>query len=407
MMDNSARNLFVRPVMHRMKITRITPYAVKIPRDPSTSLGTAGSPALLHKSASDYRFATTYQTLYSTKIETALIKIETDAGITGWGEAQSPVAPEIVRTIIELILAPLLIDEDPMSHEKLWSVMYAAMRARGHTASFMLDAIAGIDIALWDIRGQALGSRVCELLGGPFTDHLPAYISGLSGADHEARMAQASEYQRQGFNAFKLFMDGEPEETLRLFDRLREALGAHAQIFVDALWRFDSARAVRIGKQLDARSAGWFEAPLKPEDVAGHARLAESIETPVAIGESYRTRWELQPFFAAGAVEVFQPDIGRSGITEGMKLAALAELYNVPLAIHVSIGLGVQIAAALHLAASIPNLIYVECNPQVWRVAQEMSIGSLPVGAGTISIPDGPGLGIKIDEEKLQSFIMN
>jgi D-galactarolactone cycloisomerase len=407
MLDNSVRDLFVRPVMHKMKITKITPYAVKIPRDLSTSLGTAGSPALLHKSASDYRFAATYQTLYSTKIETALIKIETDAGITGWGEAQSPVAPEIVCTIIELILAPLLIDEDPMSHEKLWSVLYAAMRARGHTTSFMLDAIAGIDIALWDIRGKALGSRVCDLLGGPFTNHLPAYISGLSGADHEARLAQASEYQRQGFNAFKLFMDGEPEETLRLFDRLREALGAHAQIFVDALWRFDSARAVRIGKQLDARTAGWFEAPLKPEDVAGHARLAESIETPVAVGESYRTRWEMQPFFAAGAVEVFQPDIGRSGITEGMKLAALAELHNVPLAIHVSIGLGLQIAAALHLAASIPNLIYVECNPQVWRVAEEMLIGSLPVGAGTISIPDGPGLGIEIDEEKLQSFIVN
>jgi D-galactarolactone cycloisomerase len=390
-----------------MKITRVTAYALKIPRDLSTSLGTAGSPARLQQSAGDYHFAASYQTIYSAKIETALIKIETDAGITGWGEAQSPVAPEIVCTIIKLILAPLLIDEDPMAHEKLWSLMYAAMRARGHTTSFMLDAIAGIDIALWDIRGKALNSRVCDLLGGPFTNHLPAYISGLPGANRAARIAQASQYQRQGFNAFKLFMDGEPEETLQLIDGLREALGAHAQIFVDALWRFDAARAVRIGRELDARSAGWFEAPLKPEDVAGHARLAASIETPVAIGESYRTRWEMQPFFAAGAVEVFQPDLGRSGITEGMKLAAMAELYHVPVAIHVSIGLGVQIAAALHFAAAVPNLIYVECNPQVWRVAEEMLIGSLPIGAGSIGIPDEPGLGIGINEERLRSFIVN
>jgi D-galactarolactone cycloisomerase len=407
--ENGKPGYFFSPI-HRagqiMKITKVTPYAIKIPRDFSTSLGTAGSPALLHESASDYRFAATYQTLYSTKIETALIKIETDAGITGWGEAQSPLAPEIACTIVKLILAPLLIDEDPMAHEKLWSMMYASMRARGHTTSFMLDAIAGIDIALWDIRGKALSLRVCDLLGGPFTSHLPAYISGLQGANHEARIAQAAEYRRQGFNAFKLFMDGEPEEMLWLIDGLREALGAGAQIFVDALWRFDAARAVRIGRELDARSAGWFEAPLKPEDVAGHARLAESIDTPVAIGESYRTRWEMLPFFAAGAVEILQPDIGRSGITEGMKLAAMAELYSVPLAIHISIGLGVQVAAALHLAASVPNLIYVECNPQVWRVAEEMLIGSLPVGAGTISIPHGHGLGIEINEEKLQSFIV-
>ncbi len=390
-----------------MKITRVTAYAVKIPRDLSTSLGTAGSPASLRESAGDYRFATTYQTLYSSKIETALIKIETDAGVTGWGESQSPVAPEIACTIIKLILAPLLIDEDPLAHEKLWSLMYSAMRARGHTSSFMLDAIAGIDIAIWDIRGKALNARICDLLGGPFKNPLPAYISGLTGATNDERIAQAVEYQRQGFNAFKLFIDGAPDEILRLIDGLRETLSPKTQIFIDALWRFDAAQAVSIGKQLDTRSAGWFEAPLKPEDVAGHARLAASIETPVAIGESYRTRWEMQPFFIAGAVEIFQPDIGRSGITEGMKLAAMAELYNVPLAIHISIGLGVQIAAALHFAASVPNLFYVEYNPQVWRVAEEMSVSSLPVGAGTIGIPDGPGLGIEINQEKLQPFIVN
>src|SRR5262245_51091361 len=146
-----------------MKITKVTAYAVKIPRDLATSVGTAGSPAPLQQDASDYRFAATFQTLYSSKIETALIKIETDAGITGWGEAQSPVAPEVVCTIIRLILAPLLLNEDPLANERLWSLMYAAMRARGHTTSFMLDAIAGIDIALWDIRGKAVRHRVCDL----------------------------------------------------------------------------------------------------------------------------------------------------------------------------------------------------------------------------------------------------
>lgn len=391
-----------------MKITDITAYAIRIPRDLAEARGTAGSPAPLQAGASDYRFAATYQTLYSTKIETALIRIETDAGLTGWGEAQAPVAPEVVCTIINTILAPILLGEDAMAHEPLWSRMYNAMRVRGHTGSFLLDAIAGIDTALWDIKGKALKVRVCDLLGGPFVNELPAYVSGLSGVDDVARIAQAADYQARGFNAFKLFMDDEPEALLRLHDGLREELGSKAKLMLDVLWRMEQAEAVRFGRELDVRKATWFEAPLKPEDVSGHARLAASIDTPVAIGECWRTRWEMRPFFEAGAVEILQPDIGRSGITEGMKLCALAELHNVPVAFHISIGLGVQIAAALHVAASIPNLMFVECNPRVWQVAETLLKASLPVGpagAGTVGIPDGVGLGVEIDEEKLEPFV--
>lgn len=389
-----------------MKITTITAYAIKIPRDVTAARGTAGSPAPLTEGQGDYRFAATYQTLYSSKIETALIKIETDAGLTGWGEAQSPLAPEVVRTIVETLLAPQLIGADPMAYERLWSRMYAGMRARGHVGSFLLDAIAGIDTALWDLRGKALGVRVCDLLGGPFEAMLPTYVSGLSGDSEVARIAQAVNHQERGFAAFKIFMDGEPEATLRLVDGLREALDGKTKLMVDALWRFEPGEAVRFGRELDARRVAWFEAPLKVEDVAGHARLAATVETPIAMGECWRTRWEMRPFFDAGAVEVFQPDVGRTGITEGLKLAALAELHNIPIAFHVSIGLGVQIAAALHVAASIPNLMFVECNPQVWSVAAKLLKGNLPIGAGTLGIPEGPGLGVEIDEGHLQQFIV-
>ena len=392
-----------------MKITNVTAYAVKIPRDLTEARGTAGSPAPLIAGASDYRFAATYQTLYSTKVETALIKIETDVGIIGWGEAQSPVAPEVVCTIIKTILASILLGENPMAHERLWSRMYNAMRVRGHVGSFLLDAIAGIDTALWDIKGKALNARVCDLLGGPFAHELPAYVSGLSGANDDARIEQAIEYQQRGFSAFKWFMDGEPEAVLRLHDGLRAALGDKSKLMpkfmFDVLWRMEQAEAVQFGRELDARKATWFEAPLKPEDVSGHARLAAAIDTPVAMGECWRTRWEVKPFFDAGAVEIFQPDIGRSGITEGMKLCALAELHNTPVAFHISIGLGVQIAAALHVAASIPNLMFVECNPQVWQVAEQFLKASLSIGAGVVGIPEGAGLGIEIDEVKLASFI--
>lgn len=389
-----------------MKITRVTALAIKIPRDLTEARGTAGSPAPLSPGASEYRFAATYQTLYSTKIETALIKIETDAGITGWGEAQSPIAPEVVCVIIQTILAPILTGEDPLAHERLWARMYNAMRVRGHTGSFLLDAIAGIDTALWDIKGKALRARVCVLLGGPFANELPAYISGLSGGDDNARITQAASHLDRGFNAFKLFMDDAPEAVLRLHDGLRERSGSQAKLMVDALWRMGQAEAVRFGRELDARRVTWFEAPLAPEDVSGHARLATSIDTAIAIGECWRTRWEMKPFFEAGAVEVFQPDIGRTGITEGLKLCALAELHNVPVAFHISVGLGVQIAAALHVAASIPNLMFVECNPKVWQIAEQLLKATLPIGAGVVGIPEGAGLGIEIDEEKLQPFVV-
>lgn len=389
-----------------MKITRITALAIKIPRDLTEARGTAGSPAPLSPGTSEYRFAAAYQTLYSTKIETALIKIETDAGITGWGEAQSPIAPEVVCVIIQTILAPILTGEDPLAHERLWARMYNAMRVRGHTGSFLLDAIAGIDTALWDIKGKVLRARVCDLLGGPFTNELPAYISGLSGGDDSARISQAASYLDRGFNAFKLFMDDAPEALLRLHDGLRECSGSQAKLMVDVLWRMEQAEAVPFGHELDARRVTWFEAPLAPEDVNGHARLAASVDTAIAIGECWRTRWEMKPFFEAGAVEVFQPDIGRTGITEGLKLCALAELHNVPVAFHVSVGLGVQIAAALHVAASIPNLMFVECNPKVWEVAEQLLTATLPIGRGVVGIPEGAGLGIEIDEEKLQPFIV-
>lgn len=389
-----------------MRITRVDAFAIKIPRDVEAARGTAGSPAPLLEAATEYRFAESYQTLYSSRIETALVKIETDAGFVGWGESQSPVAPEVVCAIIKTLLAPQLIGEDPMAHERLWSRMYAGMRVRGHTGSFMLDAIAGIDTALWDLRGKVLARNLSELLGGPFRTRLPAYISGLSGRDQEEKIFEATVYQARGFNAFKIFMDARPETTLELYDGLRNKLGEQAKLMVDALWRFDPAQAIRYGRDLDARRATWFEAPLKPEDVANHARLAQRIDTPIAIGESYRTRWEMRPFFESGAVGVLQPDVGRTGITEAMKLAAMAETYNVPIAFHISIGLGVQIAAALHVAASIPNLMFIEYNPLVWDFASYLLNDSLQIGEGVVMVPEGAGLGVEIDEEKLDIFIV-
>ena len=153
-----------------------------------------------------------------------------------------------------------------------------------------------------------------------------------------------------------------------------------------------------FGRELDARGAVWFEAPLAPEDAVAHGELARAVQTPIAIGESYRTRYEMTPFFRAGAVGVFQPDLGRTGITEGLRLAALAAQYGAPVVPHISIAFGPQVAAALHFAAAVDNCQLAEYNPQVLAAANRFLREPIALRGAAYVVPSGPGLGIALTE---------
>lgn len=392
-----------------MKIVAAEAFAVKIPRDLADATGTAGLPARLKDSAggvlSDYQWAESFRTLYSTKIETTLVRVETDEGIIGWGEAQAPVAPEITRTIINSLLGPILIGEDALAPEMLWDRMYSAMRVRGHTGSFLLDAMAGLDIAIWDICGKAYGQPIYRLLGGPFQKTLPCYISGLAGANDRERIDYVRDHTERGARAFKLYLDKTERDCLALVDGLRDAFGEQIDIFVDALWRLAPKSALRLVRQLEKRNVKWLEGPLVPEDLKGHQQLAAEAEILIAIGESYRTRFELLPFMEMSALDLLQPDVGRTGITEGRKIAVMAETFHIPVAPHISIGLGPQIAAALHLGAATPNLMIVECNPKIFEIANRFLNKPIDFTSATISVPEGPGLGVELNEESLNKFL--
>ena len=202
--------------------------------------------------------------------------------------------------------------------------MYSTMRVRGQTGGFMLDAISGVDIALWDLAGKIAGKPLCELLSKSPKSLVPAYLSGVPDMEYARR------YRGEGFSICKLYYDTEWNEILTMMDQLHGW-----RIAVDGLWHLDPA--------LDERNALWLECPLLPEDPIAHGALARSIRTPIALGESYRTWFELAPFFREGAMKIVQPDPGRSGITEGIRIAAMSPAI-VP---HVSIALGPQIAAAI------------------------------------------------------------
>jgi D-galactarolactone cycloisomerase len=389
--------------MRRALIARVEAFALRLPRDTAETTGTAGSPvSLAPLSSSRYRWASTYPTVYSDHIETLLVRVQTSDGVVGWGEAQAPVAPEIPRTIVDVLLGPLALGEDALAPERLWSRLYSAMRVRGHTGSFLLDAIAAIDMAIWDICGKVAGQPLARLLGGPCQDPVPCYVSGLHGASVDARVAEAVRLFGGGARAFKLFLSDREADCLETVRAVRAALGPEVRLAVDALWRLDEARAIRFAEALAPSDVLWLEAPLAPEDVRGHARLARRSPLPIALGECYRTRFEILPFFERGAIGVLQPDLGRSGITEARKLAILADTHHVSVAPHVSIGLGPQIAAAAHFAAAIPNLLLLECNPRVFEVSARLARGALDWSVASVRIPQEPGLGIQIDEDAVR-----
>ncbi|MEX2264340.1 MAG: mandelate racemase/muconate lactonizing enzyme family protein [Bryobacteraceae bacterium] len=389
-----------------MKITSMEAIPVRLPRDLASATGTAGSPTTLRRSASPYRWSEAYPCLYSVNFETALVKLTTDSGLTGWGEAQAPLAPEVACSIVDHLLRPVVLDADfdgtVEGVRGFWQRMYSTMRVRGQTGGFMLDAISAVDMALWDLAGKMAGKPVCRLLApdGAKT-RIPAYISGLPNSSGEKRREAAKTWLGRGYTAFKLFFDSGPETLLPALDDVLSTLGGEGRVAVDALWRFTPTDMIGWGRELDARNALWLEAPLPPEDPAAHAALARAIRTPVAIGESYRTTFELAPFFRERAMAIVQPDLGRCGITEGLRIAAEAAGHGIDVVPHISVAFGPQVAAALHFAAAVPECRLTEYNPLVLDVANRFLQDPLELKDASYLVPQGPGLGVEIVEAEL------
>jgi len=366
----------------RIKSIQASPFQ----QDRDDATGTAGSPAKLHPGASPYRWAENYPVIYSSRFETALVRVELDSGQIGWGESQAPVAPEVACAVVNHILAPVLrgapFDGAVEEIESLWWKMYSTMRVRGQTGGFMLDGIAGVDLALWDLAGKIARLPVSSLIGQS-RGRVPAYLSGLPGGDPRKAIDT-------GFTHVKVFHDSTVEKLLKNLDALP------LQVAVDALWRLVPETALELAPELERRNILWLEAPLAPESATAHGTLAAAIKTPIAIGESYRTLFELEPFFATGAMKVVQPDLGRTGITEGLRIARAAEARGLPVIPHVSIALGPQIAAAIHFAASIPNCPMLEYNPSVLTMANRFLEEPIRMDGASYIVPASTGLGVTL-----------
>lgn len=380
-----------------MQIRKIVAYLVK--KDTLYDMGGDSRPQaqLPH---SDYMRFAPYPQLYSRRSEALIIRIETDSGVVGWGECQAPIAPEVAQSIIRHVVGPVVLGQSALETNVRYTEMFETLRVRGQVTGFMIDAIAGVDTALWDIRGKVSGVPVSELMGGRYRNSLRCYVSGLRQKGLEARMDEAAEFADRGIAGVKMYMGYGLRQDAGEIEALRNRLGPEVDIFVDAVWRYDFSEAVRLGRICEKCEVGFLEAPLVPEDIEGHARLARELDIAIAVGEPLRTRFQFQPWFLRDALDVAQPDVMRNGVSETQKIAAVAEAFNKPVALHTGCVTTIGLAATFHTAAAIPNFLIQEYQPVMFDAFNAWLRNPLRMEDGELLVPDGPGLGIDIDEQR-------
>ncbi|MEZ4678953.1 MAG: mandelate racemase/muconate lactonizing enzyme family protein [Caldilineaceae bacterium] len=335
------------------------------------------------------------QTIYSIHDHSVLIKLTTEQGVIGWGESFGVVSPQTVATILRDVAVALVHGRDPHDVIAISEDIYNAMRVRGFFGGFYVDALAGLDMALWDLRGKLTGLPICKLLGAQRHTKIPAYVSGLPKATRAERAALAKEWIDKGFRAVKFAAavahDGEVAEM----KALREAIGPEPQILIDFHWRYTDQEAIKLITALEPYDLAVAEAPVQSEDIDGQARVAAAVKTPVAIGEELRTVYEYRPRFEKHCMSIIQPEMAHMGITNFWEVCRMAQAFHCKVMPHATIGVGIAQAASLQVAAALSNVVMHEYQHSIFDRNLQFITGNMRCEAGYFSLPEGPGLGVE------------
>lgn len=339
-----------------------------------------------------------------------LVRIDTDEGIAGWGEASLHGAVESVETAIREF-APHLIGHDPAGPEQHWHRLYNAWRWRG--GAVFMSALGALDVALWDIEGKRLGVPVHRLLGGAHRTRLRVYASHwIGGNDPPEKAFEAGrEAVRRGFTGFKCSPftfeglraneAGALRRAAEVVAAAREGAGPDAEIFIECSELLSPRLAVRLDDLLAPYRPGWFEEPIPFENARAMAQLQRELRTPIATGERLLSRYEFRELLEAGGCRVAQPDLMHAGgLTEVRRIAALADTWYVPVAPH-NPGGPICTVASMHLAAAVPNFLILEQMEPQRELRDRASRPAVRFEDGHFVLPDAPGLGIEPDLEVL------
>ncbi len=384
-----------------MRIARVQAWWVRIPIETSRQ----------HRS--DFGQVTTF--------DAAILRIETDDGLVGWGEGKNAAGSAgDYGALVHMLnheIGPQIIGRDPADIALIWEDLYNGNRAglastsghcmpqiarRGHTVA----AISAVDIALWDILGKSLGVPVWRLLGGRKMDRMPAYASGgWASADKLGEQLQ-SYIAQGGFKALKMrigAMDGPPHISAARVRAARAALGPDVELMVDAHGTYTVADAKRFVQMVEDCDLSWFEEPVVADDKAGMAEVRASGSVPIATGESEATRYAFRDLALLKSADILQPDPAFcGGISECMKIGTIASAFNLRLAPHLWAG-APCFFAGLHVCAASPASFIIEyslgANPMIHDLVEE----TIEAQDGMIAIPDKPGLGFTISERFLEA----
>ena len=337
------------------------------------------------------------------------VKVETDSGIHGWGEATLEYRELTVAAAIHE-LENWLVGKDPHNIELFRHDCYRDAYWRG--GPVLMSALASVEMALWDIKGKALGVPVYQLLGGKVRDSVPIYVNGWfsPAKTPDEFAAKAEEVRKHKFlgckwdpfgKAWQQIGKRELDSAMECVRRVSETVGQDVLLMIEGHGRFDVPTAVRIGRRLEEFDICWFEEPLPPDDLHGMREVKERVRVPLATGERLYNRYEYRPFFDLNCADYIQPDISHAGgILEMRLLGAEAEARHLGFCPHNPSG-PVANAATLQLAACVPNFVILEMMMTDVPFRAELCDEALTVRDGKMGIPERPGIGVDLNEAEL------
>jgi D-galactarolactone cycloisomerase len=340
-------------------------------------------------------------------VSIVLVEVRSVDGLVGYGECLARFGARAYALFINEVLAPKLVGQCAFDIRRLWQVMRASLS--GRAGGVLVESIAGVDIALWDLVGKALGQPVHRLLGGIGRSQVDCYASSINWASAQQMRDQTQAVKALGFKAIKVKLGQPVARAIDAATVVREAAGPHIKLAADANWAYSVDEAVRVGEALHALDYWFFEEPIGPEDMAGYRHLRRKLSVMLAAGESDYTVEHAAQWMRRRLVGIVQPDVARAGgISETRDIAALAQAHHVSYAPHVGWSGAVCVAASLQLAAAMPAFTSFECmfigNPLRDELCTRPVGDATGLIDGRLAVPQGPGLGVEIDWDAVQRY---
>ena len=338
------------------------------------------------------------------KRDAVVVKVTTEAGVVGYGESHHGRCPGAVAALVNTTLKQLVVGQDANDVVGIWNNIYVRQLGSHGMGAGACLAMSGIDMALWDIRGKALGVPLYKLLGGS-AKPIPAYAGGVSLGYQEPRalVAEAQPLIAAGYKAIKLRVGDTPKRDLARVAAVREALGDEIAILVDANTGYTVADARKVMPGYEDLDIGWLEEPFPAHDYASYRLAATFSSVPLAAGENHYTRFEFNRVIEDGSITILQPDLSKTGgVTEALRVAHLASAWKLPIHPHTSMT-GLNMAATIHFLAAIDNAGYFEGDVSKNNLFRDELVSKpYEVGSdGCVRPLEGPGLGLEVNEKFL------